>query len=104
MFDKFKIKLGPTQPGYRFKPGECVVNSNWAEEFRQGKCTQNEIDGVKLIVTEVGINKATELESYRLLYNSPPQGGEHFPGQEMDQWFLKAYVESNFEICEYPVI
>jgi hypothetical protein len=104
MFDKFKINLGPTQPGYRFKPGECVVDSNSAEEFRQGKCAQEQIDRVKMLVAEVGIDKATDRESYRIIYNSPSQGGEQLPGQEMDQWFLKAYVESNFEVCDYPAI
>jgi hypothetical protein len=102
MIDKFKVKLGPPQPGYRFTPGECVVNSNHAEKFRQGKCTQEQIDGLKMLVAEVGIDKRTERESYRLLYYSSVKVGGDLPGTEMDQWFLKVYVESNFETCDHP--
>lgn len=72
------------------------------EEFRQGKCTQEQIDGVKMLVAEVGIDKATERESYRLLYYSPVKVGENLPGTGMDRWFLKVYVEHNFELCDHP--
>ncbi len=34
-----QLKFGEPLPGFRFKPGECIVYSNWVEEFRQGKCT-----------------------------------------------------------------
>jgi hypothetical protein len=69
--EKFKVKFGEPLPGYRFKPGECVVNFNVAEEFRQGKCSQKQFDGVKMLVAEVRIDEKTGYESYRLLYYSP---------------------------------
>jgi hypothetical protein len=75
-----KINFGPSQPGYRFKPGECVVKSNTAEEFRQGKCTQEQIDGMKMLVAGVGTDKRTKLENYRLLYYSSVKAGENLPG------------------------
>jgi len=102
MIDKFKLKLGPPQPGYRFKPGECIVNSNQAEEFRQGKCTPKQFDGLKMVVLEVGVDKGKE--SYRVLYDSPVKGGNDLPWEQIEQWYLKIYVESNFELCEYPAI
>jgi hypothetical protein len=86
------VKLGELLPGFRFKPGECIVNSNHAEEFRQGKCTQEQFDGVKMLVAEGRIDEKTGYESYRLLYYSTVKVGEDLPGTEMDQWFLKVYV------------
>jgi hypothetical protein len=101
---KLKLKIGPALPGYRFKPGQCIVNSNWAEEFRQNKSTLQQFDGLKSIVAEVGVNKRNGLESYRLIYNSPLKGAENVPWGDMDQWYLKLFVESNFEICDYPAV
>jgi len=46
MTDKFKLKVGEALPGFRFKPGECFVNSTWGEEFRQGKSTPKQFDGL----------------------------------------------------------
>jgi hypothetical protein len=62
MIDKFKLKFGEPLPGFRFKPGECIVNSNWAEEFRQGKSTLKQFDGLKMVVREVGIDERTKKE------------------------------------------
>jgi hypothetical protein len=42
--------------------------------FRQGKCTQKELDELKMLVVEVGIDRITQSESYRLLYYY--KGGE----------------------------
>jgi hypothetical protein len=102
MIDKFKLKFGEPLPGFRFKPGECIVNSNWAEKFRQGKSTLKQFDGLKMVVLEVGIDERTKKESYRLLYDSPAKGGKDLPWEQIDQWFLKTHVESNFEPCAYP--
>jgi hypothetical protein len=104
MLDRFKVKLGNPLPGYRFMPGECIVNTNFANEFRQGKCTQQDLDGLKMLVAEVGIDKNTGKESYRVLYYSPVKGGEDLPWNQIDQWHLKAFVDSNFEICDHPEI
>lgn len=98
-----KLKFGRAQPGYRFKPGECVVNHNWAEKFRQGKSSQKQFDEMKMVVMDAGIGGETGVESYRLLYDSP-SAGSHLPGQSMNQWFAKIFVESNFETCDYPAI
>ena len=46
MTDKLKLKVGEALPGFRFKPGECFVNSTWGEEFRQGKSTPKQFDGL----------------------------------------------------------
>lgn len=99
-----KLKFGRAQPGYRFKPGKYVVNHKWAEEFRQGKSSQKQFDGMKMVVMEVGIGRETGVESYRLLYNSPSAAGSSLPEQGIDQWFAKTFVESNFEPCDYPAI
>jgi hypothetical protein len=32
-FLKYKLVLGQPQPGYRFKPGEYIVNKSFAQEF-----------------------------------------------------------------------
>ena len=103
MLRRFEIRFGEPLPGFRFIPGQCIVNSNHAEEFRQGKCTLKQFDGVKMVVTEVGIDKNTGRESYHLLYDSPVKIGENAATQ-MDQWFLKTYVELNFELCDYPEV
>jgi hypothetical protein len=103
MIDRSKVKLGEPLPGYRFKPGESIVNSDFAEEFRQGICTQKELDDLKLLVVEVGIDKITQNESYRLLYYSIA-GGDDIPWNQFHQWRLKTVVESNFEPCDHPAI
>ena len=64
MIDRCKVKSGEPLPGYRFKPGESIVNSDFADEFRQGICTQNELDDLKMLVVEVGIDRITQNESY----------------------------------------
>jgi hypothetical protein len=56
MIENSKVKFGNPLPGYRFKPGECIVDTNSANDFRQGKCTQRDLDGVKMLVAEVGID------------------------------------------------
>jgi hypothetical protein len=55
MIDRSKLKLGNPLPGYRFKPGECIVNSRFVHEFRQGKCTQKELDDLKMLVLRSGL-------------------------------------------------
>src|SRR5579859_1212874 len=101
-FRNYKIVLGQPQPGYRFKPGECIVNKNTAEEYRRGGCTLEQIDGVKLVVLENAIDPTTGKESYHLLYNEPLKNGETVPWGRLDPWFLKLYVDLNFESCEHP--
>jgi hypothetical protein len=88
---------------YRFKPGQCIVNSNFTDGFRQGLCTQKELDDLKMLVVEVGIEKITKWESYRLLCYSTT-GGDDTPGNQIAQWWLKTVVESNFEPCDHPAI
>jgi hypothetical protein len=66
----YKLNFGEPLPGFRFKPGECIVDSKSAEEFREGKVTAEQFDAVKMVVLEVGIDKRTEVESYHLLYDS----------------------------------
>jgi hypothetical protein len=70
MLDRAKVKFGEPLPGYRFKPGECIVNSDFANEFRQGICTHKELDDLKMLVVEAGIDRMTQNESYGLLYYS----------------------------------
>jgi hypothetical protein len=55
-----------------------------------------------MVVVEVGLHEGKE--SYRVLYNSPLKVGSDLPWGDLDQWYLKVYVESNFEVCEYPEI
>jgi hypothetical protein len=78
MIDRSKVKLGEPLPGYRFKPGECIVNSDFADKFRQGICTQKELDDLKMLVVEAGIDRITQNEDYRLLYYSIA-GGDDIP-------------------------
>src|SRR6476661_10427622 len=96
MIDRSKVKLGEPLPGYRFKPGECIVNSDFANEFRQGISTHKELDDLKMLVVEVGIDRMTQNESYGLLYYSIA-GGHGIPWNQIRQWGLKTVVESNFE-------
>jgi hypothetical protein len=103
MIDRSKLKLGNPLPGYRFKPGECIVNSRFVHEFRQGKCTQKELDDLKMLVVEVGIDKSTEKGSYRLLHYCTA-GGDKIPWNQIDHWRSKTEVESNFEPCDHPEI
>jgi hypothetical protein len=65
MIDRSKVKFGEPLLGYRFKPGDCIVNSDLANEFTQGICTQKELDDLKTV---------TQKESYGLLYYSMPVG------------------------------
>jgi hypothetical protein len=101
-FLKYKLVLGQPQPGYRFKPGECIVNKNFAQEFREAKCTQDQYDGHKLVVLQNAADPKNGRESYHLLYNSPLKGGEAVPWDSIETWFLKAFVDLNFESCEHP--
>jgi hypothetical protein len=101
-FLKQKIVFGKPQPGYRFKPGECIVNKNTAEEHRQGKCTLEQYEETKLVVLENAIDPSTGQESYHVLYNSPLEGAERLPWGRIDPWFLKTFVDPNFESCEHP--
>jgi hypothetical protein len=68
MIDMSEVKFGEPLLGYRFKPGDCIVNSDFANEFTQGIYTQKELDDLKLLVVEVGIDRMTQNESYGLLY------------------------------------
>jgi hypothetical protein len=97
MPDTSRIKFGEPLPGFLFKPREWIINSYWAEEFRQGRCTQKQFDGMKMLVVEVGIDSKTKLESYRLLCQLP--GVVDRPLKMIVQWLLKIYVESHFEPC-----
>jgi hypothetical protein len=99
VIDRSKVKLGHPLPGYRFKPGECIVNSGSAEEFRQGKCSQKELGDMKMLVVEVGVEKLTQNEGYHLLYCSTA-GGEKIPWNQIDHWRSKSDVESMFERCD----
>ena len=85
----YKLNFGAPLPGFRFKPGECIVDSKSAEEFREGKVTAEQFDAVKMVVLEVGIDKRTEVESYHLLYDSELKVGEDLPWGEIAQWFTK---------------
>jgi hypothetical protein len=53
---------------------------------------------MKMLVVEVGIDKITQTENYRLLYCSTA-GGDKIPWNEIDQWWSKTDVESNCEPC-----
>jgi hypothetical protein len=99
---KSKITLGSSAPGYRFKPGECIVDKNLAEDYRQGRVGLDKFDEVKLLVLECIIDPKTNVDSYHLLYNSPLLDGEKVPWGEIDPWFTKAYVDTNFDPCEHP--
>jgi hypothetical protein len=101
-FVKYRIVFGNPVPGYRFKPGECIVDKNSAEQYRQGQITLDKFDGVKLVVLENAVDPTTNVESYHVLYNSPLKEGQTAPWGSLDQWFTKAYVDSNFESCEHP--
>ena len=103
MIDPAKLKLGNPLPGYRFMPGECIANWRFVELFRQGKCTQKELDDLKMLVVEVGIDTITQSESYRLLYYYTA-GGDKIPWNQIDHWRPKDVVESNFEPCDHPQI
>jgi hypothetical protein len=98
MPDKSRIKFGEPLPGFVFKPREYLINAHWAEEFRQGRCTQKQFQAMKMLVVEVGIDSKTEIEGYRLLSHLPGVMG-HRPKMVV-QWRLKIYIESNFELCD----
>ena len=72
----------PPLPGDRFKPGESIVNSRFLSEFQQGKCSQKELDDLKMFVVEVGIDRTTQKASYRLLYYSTA-GGDKIPWNQI---------------------
>jgi hypothetical protein len=101
VIDRSKLKFGDPLPGYRFKPGECIVNSRFVVELRHRKCTQKELDDLKMLVVEVGIEKVTQKKGYRLLYCSTV-GGNKIPWNQIDHWRSKDVVESDFEPCEHP--
>ena len=103
MIDRSKVKVGDPLPGYRFKPGECIVNSRLLYESRRRKCTQKELDDLKMLVVEVGIDKRSQKVSYRLLYYCTA-GGDKIPWNQIDHWRSKTEVESNFERCDHPGI
>jgi hypothetical protein len=73
------------------------------EEFRQGKCSQKELNDLKMLVVEVGIDKRSQSESYRLLYYYTA-GEDKIPWNQIDHWRSKDVVESNFESCGHPGI
>jgi hypothetical protein len=103
VIERSKVKLGHPLPGYRFKPGESIVHSGFAEEFRQGKCAQKDLNDMKMLVVEVGIVQRTQNESYHLLYCSTA-GGDKIPWNQIDHWRSKTDIESNFERCDHPEI
>jgi hypothetical protein len=100
MTDTFKIRFGESLPEYRFKPGECIVTSAVAEQFRRGRITQKHLEGLKMLVAEVGIDKRRNRESYRLLFYSTIRAEKN----EIERWFLKEFVEPNYELCDHPEI
>jgi hypothetical protein len=51
------------------------------EEYRQTKITLKQLNGVKMVVLEVKIDKETGIESYRLLYDYPRQQESTFLGK-----------------------
>jgi hypothetical protein len=83
VIDRTKLKFGDSLPGYRFKPGECIVNSRFVSEFRQTKCTQKELNELKMLVIEVGVEQSTQKKGYRLLYYSMV-GGDKIPWNQID--------------------
>jgi hypothetical protein len=101
-FLKYNIPFGKPKPGYRFKPGECIVDKNSTEEYRQGKVALAQYDEAKLVVLENAVDPTTNVESYHLLYNSPLKAGETVPWGSIDQWFTKSFVDANFDSCEHP--
>jgi hypothetical protein len=64
---------------------------------------QKELDDLKMLVVEVGIDKFTQQGSYRLLYYSTA-GGDKIPWNQIDHWRSKNDVESNFERCDHPQV
>jgi hypothetical protein len=70
--------------------------------FRRRKCTQKEIDDLKMLVLEVGIDRITQNQSYRLLYYYTASGDSI--AWNHDHWRSKAVVESKFERCDHPEI
>jgi hypothetical protein len=93
-----KLLFTPTQPEYRFKPGDRVVNTLIAGGFREGKYAVEELHSMKMIVLEVGIDPTLGFEGYHLVYYSQPEPAGYVPGGRVDPWFVKEFVESNFEI------
>ena len=104
MIDRFRVKFGEPLPGYRFKPGECVVDSSFAKEYRQGRCTAEELNRLKMVVLLVGIDEKTGLEGYFLFYDTTVNGGRDLSWAQMERWYTKTFVESNFELCNHPEI
>jgi hypothetical protein len=96
--------LGKSQPEFLFRPGESIVNSKFAQEYRNGTCTLEQFDEMKLVVLEVGVDAKTGRLSYSLLHNAPGEGAESFSWGKIDKWFLNEYVEQNFENCDYPAV
>ena len=69
----------------------------------QGKCTQKELDDLKTLVVEDGIDTITQSECYRLLYYYTA-GVDKIPWNQIDHWRPKDVVEANFEPCDHPQI
>ena len=102
ILDNPKIKFGEPLPSFLFKPGESIINCHWPEQFRRGICTQKHLDGMKMLVVDVGIDNETRVEGYRLLYQLP--GVVDHSSQKIVQWRLRIYIESNFEPCDHSAI
>jgi hypothetical protein len=56
-----------------------------------------------MLVVEVGIDRRSQSESYRLLcyYTA---GEDKIPWNQIDHWRSKDVIESNFESCGHPEI
>jgi hypothetical protein len=65
-----KLIIGRSAPGFKFKEGDCIVKSEDAKLFQEGKIDQRQFDAVKLYVLEVGI-KIEGYDGYQLVYDSP---------------------------------
>jgi hypothetical protein len=101
-FLKYKLVFGKPLPGNRFKPRGCIVNRNFAEEYRQGKCSLDQFDESGMGFWRPAIDPQIHVESYHLLCNSQLKAGENLPWGKIDPWFTKAYVDLNFEPCDHP--
>ena len=103
-----KIIIGRSAPGYKFEEGDCIVKSEDAKLFQEGKIDQRQLDAVKLYVLEVGI-EINGYDGYQFVYDSPlknQDGSFYFESgtpRSVDPRFSKDYVDLNFELCEYPV-
>jgi hypothetical protein len=103
MIDRFKVKFGEHfQVTVSSRANVSLIPAMQKNFLRED--VAEELNRLKMVVLSVGIDEQTGLESYFLFYDSTVNGGRDLPWAQMEQWYTKIFVESNFELCNHPDI